>query len=317
MDVNRDKPDLWKQDIRKSVDCFNKWFMEFAPNVFREERVKTAAFVKDGMIEARDFREITPALLRRNPAIIKMLRMATCPPIARDRLIGLAEASKNLVGNMEDANRLPPRMLRVEIDAQLSRICSIIQKLLDTDLFEWLAAECDAPDDMRMRAATVVADRLCGSLSDPIVRNAQEQRQLARISEYLTGKGYQQQAPSPKAELSEMDPGTYSFRTNILVGPEEKPIKLPIDAIIQPHRNAGNLPLLVEAKSAGDFTNVNKRRKEEAKKMSQLKAKYGAGVDFVLFLCGYFDTGYLGYEAAEGIDWVWEHRIEDLDRFGI
>ena len=35
-------------------------------------------------------------------------------------------------------------------------------------------------------------------------------------------------------------------------------------------------------------------------------------VQFVLFLCGYFDTGYLGYEAAEGIDWIWEHRIEDM-----
>ena len=31
----------------------------------------------------------------------------------------------------------------------------------------------------------------------------------------------------------------------------------------------------------------------------------------------YFDSGYLGYEAAEGIDWVWEHRIEDLEEFGL
>ena len=29
---------------------------------------------------------------------------------------------------------------------------------------------------------------------------------------------------------------------------------------------AGELPLLFEAKSAGDFTNTNKRRKEEATK---------------------------------------------------
>jgi type II restriction enzyme len=27
--------------------------------------------------------------------------------------------------------------------------------------------------------------------------------------------------------------------------------------------------------------------------------------------------GYLGYEAAEGIDWVWEHRIDDLAEFGV
>lgn len=43
----------------------------------------------------------------------------------------------------------------------------------------------------------------------------------------------------------------------------------------------------------------------------------GAGVRFNLFLCGYFDSGYLGYEAAEGIDWVWEHRIDDLAQFGL
>ena len=66
-----------------------------------------------------------------------------------------------------------------------------------------------------------------------------------------------------------------------------------------------------------DFTNVNKRRKEEATKIRQLHATYGSGVRFVLFLCGYFDSGYLGYEAAEGIDWVWEHRHEDMDKIGL
>ena len=88
--------------------------------------------------------------------------------------------------------------------------------------------------------------------------------------------------------------------------------------MIQPKKaKLPHLPLLIEAKSAGDFTNVNKRRKEEAIKITQLKATYGEQVVFVLFLCGYFDAAYLGYEAAEGIDWIWEHRIEDLDQLGI
>ena len=51
--------------------------------------------------------------------------------------------------------------------------------------------------------------------------------------------------------------------------------------------------------------------------MGQLRQSYGENVRFVLFLCGYFDSGYLGYEAAEGIDWVWEHRIRDLGEFGL
>jgi hypothetical protein len=47
-------------------------------------------------------------------------------------------------------------------------------------------------------------------------------------------------------------------------------------------------------------------------KIHQLKASYGQDVSFILFLCGYFGSDYLGYEAAEGIDWVWEHRVDDL-----
>ena len=80
---------------------------------------------------------------------------------------------------------------------------------------------------------------------------------------------------------------------------------------------AGDLPLLIEAKSAGDYANVNKRRKEEADKMTGLRRTYGNQVRYILLLCGYFDSCYLGYEAAEGIDWVWEHRISDLEGFNI
>jgi len=91
-----------------------------------------------------------------------------------------------------------------------------------------------------------------------------------------------------------------------------------VDVVVQPPNPRPNgIPILIEAKSAGDFTNTNKRRKEEATKVHQLRAYYGPETEFVLFLCGYFDAGYLGYEAAEGIDWVWEHRIEDIEKLGV
>lgn len=97
-----------------------------------------------------------------------------------------------------------------------------------------------------------------------------------------------------------------------------KQINIPIDTIIMSFSSQiGELPLLIEAKSAGDYTNTNKRRKEEAIKVNQLRNTYGENVRFILFLCGYFDSGYLGYEAAEDIDWVWEHRIDDLAFFGV
>ena len=99
---------------------------------------------------------------------------------------------------------------------------------------------------------------------------------------------------------------------------EAKTVKIPIDAVIQPKKaRFPHLPILIEAKSAGDFTNVNKRWKEEAIKINYLKATHGEDVVFVLFLCGYFDAAYLGKEAAEGIDWIWEHRTQDLDQLGL
>jgi len=164
-----------------------------------------------------------------------------------------------------------------------------------------------------------VADRLCGAISDPIIRNAQEKRQLNAIGEWLQTRNYRH---VEGIKFSEMEAGTYSFRTNVPVSMsgdnESTKVNIPVDVVIMPlQAKQGGLPLMIEAKSAGDFTNVNKRRKEEAQKMTQLKNTYGEIVRFGLFLCGYFDSGYLGYEAAEGIDWVWEHRIDDLALFGL
>jgi len=166
-----------------------------------------------------------------------------------------------------------------------------------------------------------VADRLCGAVAEPIIRNAQEKRQLAKVEKYLVERGYRLKGHPSSLPLKQMEPGTFCFRLNVKVTPsraDSKSVNIPVDAVIQPKSaRLPRLPLLIEAKSAGDFTNVNKRRKEEATKMSQLRTTYGPKVAFVLLLCGYFDAGYLGYEAAEGIDGVWEHRISDLDHFGI
>ncbi len=157
-------------------------------------------------------------------------------------------------------------------------------------------------------------------MANPIVRNAQETRQLKLVGDWLTARGYRLVPPGSGLKMREMEPGTFAFRLSVAatIGDSGLTVNIPIDAVISPRTaHRGDLPLLVEAKSAGDFTNVNKRRKEEAHKMAQLRAMYGDKLRFILFLCGYFDSGYLGYEAAEGIDWVWEHRIDDFAAFGI
>ena len=62
---------------------------------------------------------------------------------------------------------------------------------------------------------------------------------------------------------------------------------------------------------------LSSQAKEEVAKVNQLHSTCGEAVQFVLFLCRNLDSGYLGYEAAEGIDWIWEHRIDDFDELGL
>jgi hypothetical protein len=315
--VNADKPTQWKDDIAASVDHYNAWFMKFAPKTYREQRAEVTGYVEDALMKSKDLTDISSATLRGNPGMLPTLRMCCCPPIARERLAGLAGVKKTLFEKLEEGS-LPPRAQAAAVAESLGRIVKVIADLLDSDLFPWLGRGKQPGQEEWHRVSTIVADRLCGSMSDPIIRNAQEKRQLDLIGAYLKEKGYKQKPPPPANKpLTEMEPGTFTFRMNVKVGGDRR-IKIPIDVVIQPKElKASRLPILIEAKSAGDFTNVNKRRKEEAKKMAQLKAQFGDQVQFVLFLCGYFNAGYLGYEAADGMDWVWEHRISDMDQLGL
>ncbi len=320
MAVNRDKPDRWKEDIAQSVDTYNDWFIRFAPQAYRTTRMQTTGDVEAMLKATRNLMDVGADLLKTNPSVLPALRMSTCPPLAVDRLIGLAGVSGNLVKVMEKGNRLPPRMSQPELDRDLEKIGEIIEKMADPDIFVWLERGDEPSEQELYRAATIVADRLCGAAANPIIRNAQEKRQLAAIGTWLTDLGYRSLPTGAGTKFDGMQPGTFSFRLNVPVEQEGKgkTLNIPVDAVVMPKTaRPGDLPLLIEAKSAGDFTNVNKRRKEEATKMNQLRRTYGKDVRFILFLCGYFDSGYLGYEAAEGIDWVWEHRINDLREFGL
>ena len=321
--INSDKRHLWKEDVARSVDCFNDWFIKFAPEAYVSTRIQTTKDVESALELTANLTKVNNGILKKHPDVLPMLRMATAPPIARDRLIGLAGVSTNLVFSMEDKKRIPPRISEATLNEELQSIGKIIMRLADKDIFPWLGEKRDPKEIEVHRAATIVADRLCGAIANPIIRNAQEKRQLASIKKWLEARGYSYIKNGTGLKAKDMKPGTFAFHLNVAVAvttPEgvERPVNIPIDVAVKPLKSKPDeLPLLIEAKSAGDFTNVNKRRKEEATKVNQLKKTYGKDVRFILFLCGYFDTGYLGYEAAEGIDWAWEHRIDDLSKFGV
>ena len=320
MPVNANKPERWKSDIAQSVDLYNNWFLQFAPETYRKTRIETTKQVENVFAWTAQLTNISSTVLQQYPSILPTLRTTTAPPLARDRLIGLAGVSPHLVRSMEIQHQLPSQMSDEKIDEELAKVGQVIMRLSDDDLFPWLVGGKQPTEVELYRAATIVADRLCGAAVDPILRNAQEQRQLESIRQWLVQRGYIQVKAGERVRFNAMEPGMFAFRLNIQViqDRDTRKVIIPVDTVIMPLQSkAGAYPLLIEAKSAGDFTNTNKRRKEEATKVAQLRSNFGSGIRFVLFLCGYFDSGYLGYEAAEGIDWVWEHRIDDLAEFGV
>ena len=317
--INADKPSRWNDDTRQSVLQYNNWFMDFAPQTYQDARGSCMSSVDSIFKQSKNLRGLTPELLVSNPESLTTLRMLCAPPIARDRLAGLADVSRSQVKAMEEG-RLPTRNRQRFIDEQIPALLGVIDRLLDRQLINWLGYEHD-PLSMDMYVAkSVIADRLCGTTSDPIIRNAQEARQLAVIAAYLKPKGYTLIDDASVGPF-EMPHGTFAYHKNVRMYQNARDdsngyVNTPVDVVIMPMDPSIDTPLLVECKSAGDFANTNKRRKGEDTKVTQLRATSG-DVTLYLFLCGYFDSTYLGYEAANHMDWIWEHRVEDFQEVGI
>ena len=217
MPVNLDRPHQWKADVAQSVDMYNDWFMKVAPQAFRAMRVHTTKDVEVALRATGNLTNIQPETLRKHPEVLPTLRMSTCPPLAVDRLIGLARVSPSMVRRIELERKLPVPMSEAAINLELGKIATIIEKMADRDIFVWLGRKGAATDVEIHRAATIVADRLCGAMTNPIVRNAQEKRQLAEIKGWLEARGYNQLPGGEGTKFSAMPPGTFSFRMNVPV----------------------------------------------------------------------------------------------------
>jgi type II restriction enzyme len=196
---------------------YNAWFMEFAPKTFRAIRIATTKAVEATLRATKNMTNVKPAVLRQHPDVLPSLRMSTCPPLAVDRLIGLSGVSPGLVKTMELKKTLPPKLAVAAGDAELAKIGAIIEKLADPDIFVWLGRSAPATKAEIHRAATIVADRLCGSEANPTIRNEQERRQLAEIKKWLETRGYKQIPSGEGTRFNAMPAGTFGFRMNVPV----------------------------------------------------------------------------------------------------
>lgn len=269
MGVNKNKPDRWKIDIAESVDFYNDWFLRSAPQVFKETRLKTSKQVEEVLRWTVNLTRLNPEVFQKYPSILPVLRMATCPPIARDRLIGLAGVPRNLVHAMEEDKRMPPRMEPVQLQENLEKIGKVILELIDSDIFVWLDRGDEGEAEEILRAATIVADRLCGAEANPILRNAQEKRQLMSIRRWLQERGYTLNEGTDGRKFDELSPGTFVFHFNVPVyqTSRSREIRMPIDAIVMPlTAELGDFPLLIEASRQGiSLIPINGGKKKQLK----------------------------------------------------
>ncbi|HTW43366.1 MAG TPA: XamI family restriction endonuclease [Solirubrobacteraceae bacterium] len=305
-------PAEWQPDIDRSVAEYDEWYLAESPRMFAQARERAVVEVEEAMLATDDFRMFGPDALIARPGTLFVARMCVSPPMARDRFVGFSGANKSLVTAMEREGAIPARTRRLGM--QLQVMCDFLRPLLDPGLFCWLENDRAPTAEERGKAHLVIGERLASAFYLPALRNVQEARQKELLRAYLEGEAFEESRNPP----FEMPPGTFGFGRNVRVVREDgEPQNLPVDCVVSPLD--AQLPLAcVELKSAGDFTNVNKRRKEESDKHDALKRAHGDDAVFLLQLSGYFNRSYLGFEAAVGIDWAWDHRLGDLaPYFGI
>ena len=132
--VNADKPGRWNDDIRASVELYNRWFLRFAPTAFQSERSAATAGVLAAFAQTTDLGDLSEPAVRTDTRVFAALQMCCAPPIARDRLAGLAGVNTGTVKTLE-SGRLPRGG-----GPAVAKLVAVIQPLLDGWLFPWLAA---------------------------------------------------------------------------------------------------------------------------------------------------------------------------------
>lgn len=305
-------PADWQQDVSQSVHDYDEWYLAESPGMFAVARDRAVGEVEEALSATEDLRAFGVGALVERPGMLFVARMCISPPMARDRFVSLSGVSKSLVTKMERDGVLPARAHRLGV--QLEVMCDFLLPLLDPQLFSWLGEHRAARAAERQKALLIVGERLANARYLTVQRNAQEARQKELLRAYLESEGFEESGDPP----FKMPPGTFGFGRNVgVVRDDGERQNLPVDCVVSP-LDAKQPLACVELKSAGDYTNPNKRRKEESDKHVALKRTHGDDVVFLLQLFGYFNRPYLGFEASAGIDWAWDHRIDDLATyFGI
>lgn len=132
----------------------------------------------------------------------------------------------------------------------------------------------------------------------------------------LDSLGYREASQLRDADMCNNQPGTYAIDVSLPFAMAEDAI-LPVSVHVRPHSTQGGWKsLLLDVGSAQDAREALSDRARFIQKRRAIEMTYGESVRYVLMLGGTYDAGCFGMLAAEGIDWVWQHRVGDLEQLG-
>ncbi len=301
--INADQEQRWRSDLSAARAAHQTWLLTEGQDAHRRARAKSVVDVERMLDLTSDLRTVTPEILRRNPSILATQRMSTAPPLARERLAGLARAEKSVVLALEQ-DRLPGRMSPSELDAQLARICRVIRGTLDPDLFSWLGSHDPPAPAQRRLAVLAVANRLCDSLARDFLRQACRRHDLGLVQRWLTDRGYSQGS----GPLSRRDgDATFTMGPGPVALPG-RPWSIAADVIIRPPEASRPVVVLTSIHRA-DGPSV-RRPPSEVAAWSQATGRL---VRSIHLLSGPVELPDLRSLAARGQDWIWAHRLHDLE----
>ena len=306
--MNSGSPEKWEADRILARDEMISWLAENAESSQLRIELEHKSSIAVQLLEQNlDIRNTIIAF----PESLTTIRALTRRDVGTSQFATFTGFGETTIRRIEGGVNAPTDFI--------DKATLILETELDYALVPWLRERRTATVDERNRAVCVSADRILRRATSTALRYQHEPRQLAKLETFLSSQGLKKHDFYTLVNpLTDVIPGTYAFRVNVNGKTSEDLIlKQNVDVLIKPFSYASDaLPIFMEAKSMSDEVNPNKRQKEEAQKISNLIRMWGSrstsDIIYLLLLGGTVPRRYLEVEAGSGIDWIWEHRVEDL-----
>jgi hypothetical protein len=305
--MNAKNPERWEQDRVVAKREIIAWLAEAADSSDLRVAIeaKTRAIL-ERIVGQRRLKEV----ILDDAGSLTVLRSLTRRDIGTSQMATFLETTTNKLESVEAGRKSATEIADGAEEILLNE--------LDQSISGWILEGTTPSVEAFNRTLWIASDRILRRSTSTELRYKHEPRQLEKLELFLKSEGYTSvEGASIREPRNGMAAGTYAFRVSI-EGRTSDGLALmqTVDALIKPFSKSANLlPIFLEAKSMTDEVNPNKRQKEEAQKVESARRRWqteSERLNFVLLLGGTVPKRYLQVEAGSDLDWIWEHRVEDL-----